>query len=258
MTFKTCFILSCILSFSCNSPAGTPGVKPPPLVSGNDNPYLRIDSIPLPAGYKRVTAAEGSFAAYLRSLPLKRDKTVYLFNGQPKLNQQAQFAVLDISVGEKDLQQCADAAMRLRAEYLFAAGDYGSIVFTDNEGKVYRFTAPFTSAGLQQFLQRVFGMCGSASLAKQLHRVDQFEDIQPGDVIIRGGFPGHAVTVMDVAENDKGEKICLLSQSFMPAQNIHILINPLNDELSPWYPMPGSDIIVTPEYTFRKNELKRW
>ena len=38
----------------------------------------------------------------------KKDKTVYLFDGSQKINQQAQFAVLNISVGKKNLQQCAD------------------------------------------------------------------------------------------------------------------------------------------------------
>lgn len=256
MIFKTCFILSCILSFSCNSPAGTSqlSVSPPP----DENPYLRVDSIPVPEGYKRASAGEGSFAAWLRNLSLKKDKTVYLFNGIPKGNQQAQFAVLDISVGNQDLQQCADAVMRLRAEYLFENHRFGEIGFTDNEGKEYRFTVPHTKANLQQFLQRVFGMCGSASLSKQLHKADRFEDLQPGDVLIRGGFPGHAATVMDVAVNEKGEKIYLLSQSYMPAQDIHILVNPSDDALSPWYAMPANDIVQTPEYTFYKHELKRW
>ena len=50
-------------------------------------------------------------------------------------------------------------------------------------------------------------MCGSASLSKQLNPVTDFSTIQPGDVIIRGGFPGHAVIVMDVATNASDEKI---------------------------------------------------
>ena len=56
-----------------------------------------------------------TFGAWLRSVPLKKNLTVYLYNGVPKRNQEAQFAVLDVSVGHEDLQQCADAVMRLRA-----------------------------------------------------------------------------------------------------------------------------------------------
>src|SRR5690242_18843782 len=52
-----------------------------------------IGDIPLPEGYTRVNATEGSFAAWLRKLPLKKDKTVYLYDGRIKPNQTAQFAV---------------------------------------------------------------------------------------------------------------------------------------------------------------------
>jgi hypothetical protein len=77
-------------------------------------------------------------------------------------------------------------------------------------------------------------------------------------VIIRGGFPGHAVIVMDVAVNASGKKIYLLAQSYMPAQDIHVLKNPMNADLSPWYEVNDDPIIYTPEYRFTKNELKRW
>ena len=101
-------------------------------------------------------------------------------------------------------------------------------------------------------------MCGSASLAKQLKPVNSFSQIQPGDVIIRGGFPGHAVIVMDVAVNNSGKKIYLLAQSYMPAQDIHVLKNPNNTGLSPWYEVNDDTVIYTPEYTFSQHELRRW
>ena len=84
------------------------------------NPYQSIEAIPLPNGYKRSITDSNSFARWLLHISLKKDKTVYLYNGTIKTNQAAQFAVLDISIGNKNLQQCADAVMRLRAEYLFA------------------------------------------------------------------------------------------------------------------------------------------
>ena len=56
-----------------------------------------------------------------------------------------------------------------------------------------------------------------------------------GDVFIKGGSPGHAVTIVDIAINPKtNKKVFLLAQSYMPAQEIKILKNPNNSELSPW------------------------
>lgn len=223
-----------------------------------ENPYHRISEIPLPAGYERTACTEGSFADWLDKIPLKKDKTVYKYDGTPKANQQAQFAVLDISVGNKDLQQCADAVMRLRAEYLFTGNKFDEIIFYDNDGKPYKFEKPFTRDNFTAYLNRVFGMCGTASLSKQLHAVNKFSDIVAGDVLIRGGFPGHAVIVMDIAINKNGEKVYLLAQGYMPAQDIHLLVNPSDESLSPWYLVSDDDIIQTPEYAFRNNELKRW
>jgi hypothetical protein len=129
----------------------------------------KIKEIEPPAGYVLEEGEETSFSSYLLNISLNEDNTVYLFNGVEKRNQTAQFAVLDINIGDKDLQQCADAVMRLRAEYLFAQKRFKEMVFIDNDGKKYAFSAPYTRDNLDSFLWRVFGMCGSASLAKQLN-----------------------------------------------------------------------------------------
>ena len=71
----------------------------------SQNEFATIKKIPLPEGFKRVGVEENSFAEWLQNVPLKNDKTVYLFDGSKKINQQAQFAVLNISVGKKNLQQ---------------------------------------------------------------------------------------------------------------------------------------------------------
>ena len=82
--------------------------------------------------------------------------------------------------------------------------------------------------------------------------------MQPGDVFIKGGFPGHAMIVVDVAVNKKGEKIFMLAQSYMPAQDIHIVKNPGNETLSPWYVLGEGATIVTPEWKVRKDQLRSW
>lgn len=248
-----------LVLISCNNiPSGKAREASPAIPADTVATYFStISAIPLPNGYSRVDAPGDSFAAWLRGLRLKTSNIVYLYNGQEKRNQSAQFAVLDIPVGDKDLQQCADAVMRLRAEYQYAQKQYESILFTDNDGTDYRFKPPYSRPAFDNYLQRVFGMCGSASLAKQL-RPSSLSAIKPGDVIIRGGFPGHAVIVMDVAQNDQGKKIFLLAQSYMPAQDIHVLKNPMNERFSPWYKADEMTEIITPEYAFTLDEVKQW
>lgn len=245
--------------FACNGINSRTDVKLFPTPTNKVTAHYNfVKDIPLPDGYSFKNMPINSFASWLANIPLKKDNTVYLYNGVVKQNQKAQFAVLDISVGNKNLQQCADAVMRMRAEYLFVQNKMNEIEFIDNEGKQYKFTEPFTRNHFAQYLHKVFGMCGSASLSKQLKHKSTFNNIEAGDVIIRGGFPGHAVMVMAVAENTLGKKMYLLAQSYMPAQDIHLLRNFSKDDLSPWYEVNEDDIISTPEYTFRKTELMQW
>ena len=82
--------------------------------------------------------------------------------------------------------------------------------------------------------------------------------VLPGDILIRGGFPGHAVIVIDVATNAKGNRIYLLAQSYIPAQDIHLLNNPSNKKISPWYLVNEEERIITPEYLFTTMELNKW
>jgi hypothetical protein len=263
MSFKPLLFFFAFFSFACNNEVNSPAAnviteQKPVRALNNKNPFHTINAISLPEGFARVKADSNSFAGWLRRVALKEDKTVYLFDGRLKYNQQAQFAVLDISVLHKDLQQCADAVMRLRAEYLFAAKQFNAISFADNAPTAYTFHPPYSRGNFMLYMERVFGRCGSASLSKQLKTVSDFSTIQPGDVLIRGGFPGHAVIVMDVAENAAGKKIFMLAQSYMPAQDIHLLVNPADDNLSPWYEDDEAQKIVTPEYLFYKRELKSW
>jgi len=261
MPFKAFLSFSLFALFACDNDRSAAGqsftaASQEKAIPESTNPYEQIGLIPLPEGYCRVEI--DGFGLFLRQVKLKRDRTVFLYNGTPKRNQEAQFAVIDISTGNKDLQQCADAVMRLKAEYLFKEKRFQEIAYRDNSGKTYAFQSPFTRTHFDAYLQQVFGACGSASLSRQLHPVNDFADIRSGDVLIRGGFPGHAVLVMDVAVNDNNEKIFLLAQGYMPAQDIHVLLNPASENGSPWYPANQGPIVYTPEYTFRTTELKRW
>ncbi|HEY9262515.1 DUF4846 domain-containing protein [Chitinophaga sp.] len=275
-SFSICIFLFIIFA---NKPVLWNEAAIPTVASNNAHATTKsVSDIPLPAGYKRLPQLAGTFGAWLRTMPLKQDNKVYLYNGQLKNNQQAQYAVLDISVGSKNLQQCADAVMRLYAEYLYAARSFGEISFNATDGtkmaysdwmkgdrfvlknnrlqKVRQAAPGSGQACFAQYLETVFSWAGTLSLSKELIPVKDTRKLLPGDVFIRGGAPGHAVIVMDVAENAVGERIFLLAQSYMPAQNIHVLKNP--GAAGPWYAAGFSGKLFTPEWVFDANELTRF
>jgi len=102
----------------------------------------------------------------------------------------------------------------------------------------------------------VFSYAGTASLEKELTSTE-LSDIKIGDVFIQGGFPGHAVIIVDICENkETKEKFFMLAQSYMPAQEIQILNNPNNSEISPWYSGRFNSDLLTPEWSFEVNNLK--
>jgi len=45
----------------------------------------------------------------------------------------------------------------------------------------------------------------------------------------------------------------MLAQGFMPAQSIHIVRNPVNSMMGPWYKFSPGLKIVTPEWMFYGN-----
>jgi hypothetical protein len=240
----------CLMAFLLGIKPGSP--------TDRQQTMRKVGDIPLPAGYRRADASSGSFGKWLRALTLKEDRTVHLYNGQPKANQSAQFAVIDIPVGRKDLQQCADAVMRMRAEYLRDMGRMEEIVFYDNLSRAYRPGRQTDRAAFEAYMEKVFMWCGTLSLEKQLKSVADPQDLRPGDVFIKGGSPGHAVMVMDMALSASGKKIFLLAQSYMPAQDIHILRNPAKSASDPWYDLSSAGALQTPEWTFRFEQRKRW
>jgi hypothetical protein len=232
-----------------------------------------------PTGYFRLPAPEGSFGAWLRALPLlPGTAAVKLFDGSPKQNQTAQTAVIDIDVGSRDLQQCADAVMRLRAEYLRAVAKDQQICFRFSDGtdavwsdwqEGYRARSKgkrmvfersggkdASYASFRKYLNVVFSYAGTMSLQHELQRVPDTKTLLPGDVFIKGGFPGHAVIVLDVAERADGDRMFLLAQSYMPAQQIHVLKNPNNS--APWYHTSKSEPLLTPEWQFAAGSLFRF
>jgi len=241
----------------------------------------KISDIALPNDYRRVAVKRGSFKGYLRNLSLYEKGTeVLLFDGSLKGNQSAHYAVIRMSIGRRNLQQCADAVMRLRAEYFFKKRQYHKIVFNFTSGHAIPFVKwargyrvrikgnrvywihggrrGYTRKNLMAYLRIIYSYAGTLSLEREMRR-QPMDRMKIGDVFIKGGSPGHAVIVVDMAYHKfTGKKIFMLAQSYMPAQNIHVLKNPLNRRLSPWYKLDFRGKLYTPEWTFEKKHLRRF
>jgi hypothetical protein len=286
---KTLLLLSC--NFSNNTtPQLQKSESPNEITTINDitsnvdeSQLTIIDRFPPPKSYLLAKHNEHSYEFYLSHLQLLPiNSKVHLYNGELKRNQNAQASIIKMDVGSDDLQQCADAVMRLRAEYLFSEKKHDNIQFNFTNGFNANYVKwrngfrikvignscqwiPTTNEStsyesFRAYLKMVFNYAGTLSLSRQLKSVPTLNDIKIGDVFIRGGSPGHAVVVVNVATNSKtGNKLFMIAQSYMPAQEIHILKNDVNPTLSPWYSIADiENELDTPEYTFYKNELMRF
>lgn len=246
----------------------------------NEQGETVCERIQTPEGFERVKAEEGSFACYLRNFSLNPPGTqVKYFNGDVK-SAEVYVAVFKMDIGDRDLQQCADAVMRLRAEYLYQNHEYDKIHFNFTNGFRADYTkwregnrivvkgndAAWVPKGIKstdyesfrEYLDMVFAYAGTLSLSKEMKKVN-IGDMQIGDVFIEGGTPGHCVIVVDMAENKAtGQKLFLLAQSYTPAQDIQLLKNPQNDEGDPWYSLGPAESLDTPEWDFTTDQLMRF
>jgi len=245
----------------------------------------QIIDIKAPKGFKRTVVKEGSFGDWLRHLPLKeKSAKVYLHNGNLKFKQFVHHSVLDIDIGKRDLQQCADAVMRLRADYFYSKKHYKNISFKFTSGDKYSFNdwisgkypiikkkrlawkmkskKSINYKSFRKYMDMIFIYSGTYSLNRDSKKV-KLKELKIGDFFIKGGFPGHAVIVVDMVINNKGEKLYLIAQSYMPAQNIHILKNFNSKKESPWYKLDkksDSELvdIITPEWNFTSEQVHRF
>jgi len=211
-----------------------------------------ITRFKLPAGYQQQKVEPGSFAEYLQNLPLKPEGTkTKTYRGAIAATDIFTAAVVDLSVGKVDLQQCADVVMRLRGEYLYQQMKYNDIAYHFESGfncdyvhyaNGYRYNTQigrwmlkgkkdYGYANFMRYMNLVFSYAGTLSLEKELKPVKNPDELKAGDVFINGGSPGHCFIVMDVVENSQHKKQFLIAQSFMPAQNLQVL----QYDGNPWF-----------------------
>ena len=216
---------------------------------------------------------EKSWLYFLQNLPIK-DGPILDYRGIPVDNQLKHNAIINYDVGTKDLQQCADALMRLRAEYLFQQNRYHEIGFHFVNGMLYTWDqyceglkvlpkgndvelfngspSPYTHESLRKYLDVVYNYASTISLTKELKHTS---DLAAGTVVIHPGSPGHCFIIIDEAIDANGEKVFKLAEGYTPAQSIYVLSNLVEPEINPWYHLQKGTI-TTSSYSFIDYQLR--
>ncbi len=238
------------------------------------------ERFPAPDDYHWTEEDPNSFGSYIENFRLQKyGAPILKYDGTPISTQDLHEAIFDIDTGTKDLQQCADAIIRLRAEYLFknkrfddiqfhfTSGDLmtwnnyknGTRAFVNGNSVQFRKTEDFDDSkeNFRKYLDLIFNYAGTISLNKETKPVLKTNDLKTGDILITAGSPGHIVFISGVAENQKGDKLFLLSEGFTPAQSIHLLKNPFDKEISPWYKLDvNSPETKTARYFFEPSNFR--
>ena len=77
-----------------------------------------------PLDYERISYPEDSFGTYLRGLKLKDMGSPILYYDGRRKSTLYHISVIDLPILSRDLIQCADAVIKLRAEYFYNRKEY--------------------------------------------------------------------------------------------------------------------------------------
>ncbi len=225
--------------------------------------YKTVGDIPTPGGYERIQGEDPAYARFLRDLPLKeRGSKIQLYTGGKSHGQALGYAVVDIPL-ISNAEQCADACMRLRSEYLFKAGKYNLIRFKNVNGQTMAYNGGNSRQNFENYLKKVYNVASSFSLSRDL-AVRPLSDIQPGDVFVypagrNGRQYGHAMLVLDVAQNKEGKKAFLMVSGNIPAREFHVLRNFHNLFRSPWFTLDeDAENIRLAVFNYKPSDLKHF
>ena len=199
-----------------------------PWLNGRTSTRTLQTTISPPPGFQRTKVEPGSFAAWLRDLPLMpAGSLVHWKNGAEKPRQDLHEAVIDMDVLTWN-QQCSDSILRVRGEWLWATGQQAKL--TEQLGVPWHGS---TRQDFERYLGQVFASRGTPNMAQLPKKAGK---VEPGDIVAQPGGPGHAMLVVDTADDAQAHRVILLAQGYMPAQEFHIVKDFWGKpNLSPWY-----------------------
>jgi hypothetical protein len=217
------------------------------------------NSIPVPDGYLREACPNGSFGDWLQNLELKYPAIIRDYRGNAVNS--AFYNIWGVVqmplLFHSDLEQCADFAMRLWAEYHKSAGKLDKLYLFDYGGNKKLFRT--SGESFNQFLKSAFSKTNSHSL-KQGCKAVAADEAMPGDLIVqneRGGI-GHVSVILDVCRSKQGKKLFLIGYSFMPAQEFHIERAREKYGTAGWFTLEGYSRYLEDYLNFGKPVLRRF
>lgn len=253
-------------------------IETPSLVNQDS---LTIKSrVNVPEGYGRTNYPKGSFEDYLRHYKLKPfGSKIINYDDTEYFWQRGHIGILEVPVPKNGLQQCADALIRIRSEFLWDNNRKDEIGFNFTSGHYcswkkyaegYRpkingskvsfhkiASADSSRDNFYKYLNLIYTYSGTLSLYHELEAI-KAKDLKIGDMLIKGGSPGHIVMLCDEAINDKGEKLFLLFQGNTPAQSVHLVKNLEDSTISPWYQLKDDAVTPVSNYTFGSAKFVRF
>jgi hypothetical protein len=241
---------------------------------GDDRDFPKPDAsleqrFATPPGYTRVKVEPGSFAEWLRSLPMAPEGTpAKSFDGHETLAADNDYlaGVVAIDTGTPDLQQSSDVIIRLHAEYLWSKGEKDKISYLSATKLNMPFSrwekgqrlipngpnvfwvikgkpAEVDHAEFRKYLDAVFNWANSTSLSARSTPVADPKELTGGDFFLQSREPNHVAVVLDVAEKPSGERVALLGQARNPAESIHV-VRP--GKATPWFSVRPPVPVLTP------------
>ena len=217
--------------------------------------------IKTPPGFKRITVPPNSFAGWLRNLPLKPEASAVLdYRGRIKksADDTTVAAVVNMNIHGKNLDQCMDILMRLRSEYLISKKRKQKITFPLPDGtmlswqawksgyrfrlknyhfQLYKATSQDSSQrNFEIYLRNIFDYTGTQAFY-HYYKTIPYDSLKIGDFIVKKNPHGHAVMIIDIAEDSSGNKIALFGQGDTPACQFYVLNFRKNN---PWFPISES------------------
>lgn len=213
---------------------------------------------------------------FIKHFPRKKSTVVRDYSGN--VIKKHSLGVLDTRI--TSVQQCADAAIRLRAEFFYSRKEYNEIKFKltcglevpfskwalgyrvkvkGNEAVLVKAqsTHDYSRSNFEEYLKVVMTYAGSASLSRDLPHSN---DPKIGDLLVLGGYPGHVVIIID-KKTRNGVDYYLFANSWIPAQDIEIVTGTSTGgkTIDNYIPIIGKTIIQINGYKFQvPMDIRTW